>query len=1312
MKTTCLGLFVFFCFVHLAQGQEYSFRHYQVSSGLSNNAVLCSMQDSQGFMWFGTKDGLNRFDGTTFKWFREGAGNGVSLGSNVIQVLHEAYGYIWVGTNNGLYRYNSRTENFKLFETTKNTSVHEVQHDLRGNLWVLANSTVVKFNFKEGKTTVFPDQENFQAVDVEVLPNGEVWFSSYSGLFEYVHAESRFVQRQILGGSNTSRLTLFTCMTAMGSDKLLLGTRNKGALVYDTRSGKMSPLFGIKDPLFIRDFLLKKDTLWMATESGLFIYDFKKGEVVNLKKKYGSPFHLNDNALYCLTEDRDGGIWIGTYFGGVNYQSKDNGLFKKYTSLDEKNSIQGNVVREIRADDFGGLWLGTEDGGLNRLDLKTGKIENFNAQENGLAYNNIHGLYPTGDRLFIGTFEHGMDVMDIPSRKVIKHFEWTGKEGLKSSFIYSFFRLNEKEIAIMGTEGMQKMNLDTYAFSDFEIFPEQVFFNTLIRDRKGNFWAGTYRNGLFFKTPRGETTLYGEGMGEHALSSSLMNGLFLDRKERIWVSTQNGLNRIEPETGEIKIFHSTDGFPSNVFYEMRQDSQGNLWVGTSKGLVKMNEEGQVLRVFSTANGLLNDQFNYKSAYKAPDGRLYFGCLDGMISFDPLKITGPVEHNPIRITGFKINNKDVKVGERGSPLQESIPYARHIVLNHEQNSFSLEFSSMDFSNAELTEYAYRLRGLNSNWINIKKEHTVYFNEVPPGRYVFEVREANGNLEGGPMFAGLEIEVKPIFWKSTLAYFLYFMVLVGFVYFMIRHFVDKARERNARRLAELNVEKEREVYKAKIEFFTNVSHEIRTPLTLIKGPTEKLLKNYKKDVQLSESLGVIQKNTNRLLDLIGQLLDFRKTEMDRLSLTFREMSYTEIIQSTVFRFSQELKDRGLELKMDLGEEEVFIYADPEALKKILSNLIGNAVKYAEKHLEIGLKRKETEVELFVRNDGYLIPSSLKEKIFEPFYRIEENGTQKGTGIGLALAKSLAGLHSGQLRLDTSAESMNNFVLTLPIHQEKEFRLNGSPHKSETKEEGLAYEVKAPNDQGTLLIVEDNEDLLDFIAQDLQGDYMILKALNGAEALDLLGQEKVDLIISDVMMPVKNGFELCREVKGNIQTSHIPVILLTAKSAMESRIEGLESGADAYIEKPFSSDYLKVQVANLLDNRQNIIDYFSNSPLAHIRSIAHTKADEKFIERLDAIIDSHIADPNLSVETLAEEMHMSRSTFYRKIKEMSNLSPNELVNIARLKRAAELLQTGEYRIYEVAELVGYNSQTSFGRNFQKQFNMTPSEYMHKKA
>ncbi len=1290
--------------------QEYYFKHYKVENGMSNNTVLASLQDKDGFLWFGTKDGLNRFDGYHFKTFRSGKDPKTSLGINYIQSLHEFKNYIWVGTDKGLYSYDKKLEKFTFINEAINNRINDIDNDFKNNLWFISIGTLIKYNVDTKETRMFDGRNSFYATSIACDNKGGIWVSSYDDLYHYSEATQSFDKITVQMPNSTFSIS---AIYALDNNSILIGTRDHGIYKYDVSSGKTTPFMtGIEKPVFVRQFKRNKNDLWIASESGVYIYNLQSKSVRNLRKSPSDPYAISDNAAYCITIDKENGIWIGTYFGGVNYHQKQYDQFKKYFPRKSENAIVGSAVREIHKDNAGNLWIGTEDAGVNKFNLQTKKFVNFqpDGTKSGLSFYNIHGVLPRGNKVWLGTFEHGLDVMDANSGKIIKHYDHT-TSSFKSDFIVSFYETPEKKLFVITSVGIYLYDDKTDSFTISTDFSESTHFTCMFKDKDGNFWAGSYRDGLFYYNPKTkEKAVYRHDFkDDKSISNDFITSIFQDKQNNLWIATENGLNLLDVKKREFKKFTTKDGFSSNVIYSILQDENGNLCITTSKGLVKFNYKTKAVKIFTTANGLLSDQFNYSSAFQDSNGDMYFGNLNGMISFNAKNFNSYKYNPPIYITGLQINNQDVIVNDEGSPLDESVSYIKKITLKNDQSNFNIDFAALSYTAPELTQYWYKLDGISDDWVYLNKNNKVFFTELPSGDYKFRVK----SLSAGGIWskeAVVAITILPPFWASNYAFFLYFLLISGCLYWLLRRYHHMNIKENDRKIATLNNEKEKEIYHAKIEFFTNVAHEIRTPLTLIKSPLESLLKRSYESPDIIPNLSLMEKNTSRLLNLVNELLDFRKTEMEGLGLTFVETNISVLVKQLQLQFTPLIEERNINLKLELGEKNVYAFVDEEAIRKILSNLISNAIKYAKSEVIITLFRDENSLEFIVKNDGNLIPKSLKNKIFEPFFRILGSETQTGTGIGLSLAHSLTELHNGTLKLQFLDDAMNTFVLKLPLRQQSEFHLykDNSDVLKETNEE-LENEVTAKNIRTQILVVEDNLELLNFMSKELGKEYKIFKAANGEEALKVIHNETIHIVISDITMPIMDGIELCDRIKSNLETSHIPVILLTALTAVQSRIQGLESGADAYIAKPFSMDFILAQITNLLSNRRHLMEHYASSPLSHLKTIAHNKIDEEFIKKLDDIINQNMADTNLSVESLADILHMSRSTLYRKIKDITNLSPNELINNARLKKAAELLLSGKYKVYEIAEIVGYNSQSSFSRNFQKSFSMSPSEFVN---
>lgn len=1301
--------------------QPYYFKHYTAENGLSYNTVFNVMQDSRGLMWFATRDGLNRFDGYSFKVYRHQESDPNSIGSSFIHtIIEDSSSQIWVGTAKGLYIYHPDKETFSKFEFTGNKDVPQIIADRQHNLWMVADREVCFFNVKTQAFKQFRNIDNSYPTAITINAENQVWIAFNDGkLRRYLTVQDKFSSSYNLFSHSKPTVSYYIQTIEKGSDNtIFVGTTNQGVKIFDCKTLSYRDVSINKQDqtnIFVRKFLeINRDECWIATESGIYIYNKNTGQSQQLEKKIDNPYSLSDNAVYDLYRDREGGIWAATYFGGLNYYSKTFSNFKKYFPNASGNSLKGNIVREICKDKNNNLWIGTEDGGLNFYDTATKQFTNFspNSGARSIAYNNIHALFADDNKLWIGTFEHGLDVMDIPTKKIIKHYyAGSSPNHLQSNFILSIIKTKKGNTLIGTSNGLFSYNEAQDNFKELFLNKQAPFIHNLMEDYLGNIWASTLNNGVYKYNPAtGVSVLYLHNAKTNSISSNAVTSTFESADHKIWFATYGGgLSVLDPITKKFSVFNTSNGLPSDLIFKILEDRFHNIWITTSKGLVVKQDKTGQFKIYTIANGLLSDQFNYNSGYADRFGNLYFGGIKGMISFNPADFNKISASTPLFLTGFQIDNKEVKISSKG-PLINSILATDHITLNHKQSSFNINFSALSYAAPEMTEYAYRMLGLDKEWTYLQTNRTVYFTELTPGDYVFEVKVANQSRLTTPQIRQLHISVLPP-WRATWWAYLFYLILIGSAfYFIARFFFNREKERHLRKASHLENQKEREIYEAKISFFTHVAHEIKTPLTLIKGPMEKIIKQAAAVPELVESLHIMDKNTERLLNLTNQLLDLRKAETNSYKLTFVRVNISNVLTEIYARFKLAAGQKNLSFNLVVPDYPVAAYVDLEAFQKIASNLLSNAIKYAESKIIVVLNRpkeKDDFFKLVISNDGHLIPKNLKEKIFDPFFRIDDKGKSSGTGIGLPLARFLTELHEGTLSLGTPENGMNIFELMLPIHHSQEIDLTeenvaDGNHNKKSSDESHAQPV--------ILLVDDHDEILDFVEGELNEKFQIVRAKNGLEALKVIDNNSVNLIISDIMMPEMDGYELCEVIKSNVHYSHIPVVLLTAKSTLTAKIEGLEFGADCYIEKPFSPDFLLAQVESLLENRKKVRDHFSKSPLANISTIAFNKHEESFLEQLQAILLANLTNENLDVELLADEMNMSRPTLYRKIKSISDLTPSELINVTRLKRAAELLTSGSYKIYEIADLVGYSSQSRFSRNFNKQFACSPTEYAQK--
>ena len=855
---------------------------------------------------------------------------------------------------------------------------------------------------------------------------------------------------------------------------------------------------------------------------------------------------------------------------------------------------------------------------------------------------------------------------------------------------------------------------------DFDRIPELNgrFVYDIKEDSGGNLWLATYANGAYcynVSEKKWKNYLHDEN-NPKSLPYDKVLSIFEDSHRQIWLTTQGGgFCRFQPDTETFANYNLSAGLPNDVVYQIVEDKEGFLWLTTNNGLVCFQPTTGMMKVYTTSNGLLGDQFNYRSSFETEDGTIYLGSIDGFIAFNPKNFSENKFLPSIVITDFFLFGKEVYAGEPGSPLEKSITFSDQLVLQSNQNSFSFRVAALDFQAPKTSRIMYKLEGFDTDWLTVGESPIVTYSNLRYGDYTFRVKVANSDGVWSDDEVVLEVHILPPFYLSIWAYCAYALLIIGCSLQIVVYFKRRSNSKHRRQMEKFEQEKEREVYHAKIDFFTNVAHEIRTPLTLIKGPLENIILKKQVDAETREDLNVMKQNTERLLNLTNQLLDFRKTESQGFRLNFAKCNVTEVLKETHVRFTSLAKQKGLEFTLQVPEKDFYAHVNREAFTKIISNLLNNGVKYAESYVHIFLEVSEADnnnsFRIRTENDGVIIPNEMKEEIFKPFVRFNEKEDGKvttGTGIGLALSRSLAELHQGTLAMGEGEEN-NTFCLTLPIVQDMTITLTPEPEAGMDKvSEISAGEVEKKDNRPTVLVVEDNPDMLAFVVRQLSKEYAVLTATNGEEALQVLDGNYVNLVVSDVVMPVMDGFELCKRIKSDLNYSHIPVILLTAKTNIQSKIEGMELGADAYLEKPFSVEYLQACASSLIQNREKLRKAFAQSPFVAANTMALTKADEDFIKKLNEVIQVNYSNPEFSMDDMADSLNMSRSNFYRKIKGVLDLSPNEYLRLERLKKAAQLLKEGENRVNEICYMVGFNSPSYFAKCFQKQFGVLPKDFV----
>lgn len=1305
-----LGLFLA---ISVSAKINSQFIHYEMNDGLSRNLVAAITQDQMGFMWFGTRNGLNRFDGHNFKVYYRSEGG--LEGNDISSLLTTADGSLWIGGGTGLYKYDFSNESFRRIIAKASDGV-EIRSNVNqicafGNDLVIVTDRqgLFLYDTAEDKLTHNPFQNHFNSTAVTCDAKQRIWLSFFGDGLYYVDKSLKNEKKLVLpAGAQQLEGVPIRGIIATEQNQLIVGTEGKGVFMLNLNTMAVTSLFDdMSDKGKVVHTLARRENdIIAATEDGIYVYEMLTHNTSHYHHEPSNPMSLADNSIQSLYCDNKGGIWIGTYFGGVCYSPNKMMLFDGYfPRMDVSNSIHGRRVREIVEDGQGYIWIGTEDGGLNRFNPATGEFHFFKESS---VFSNIHGLCVVGDKLWVGTYSNGVVIIDTRTLKITQTITaQAGKANtLLDNDIFAIEKTHDGNV-YLGTLGGLCRYLSGDEVQYIDEVPHSIIFD-IHEDRKGNLWAVIFGNSISCrKASSGKWVSY-------SIANSKLPAMNVLKVEELSDGTllvttdDSGILCYNAKKDAFEPYEVNALAPNSATFCVLEDSSNKLWISTSHGLVWFDPETKQSHTYTTANGLIDNNFNYKSALLAQDGRMYMGCLKGIIAFHPEQFQDITVTPKIVATELYVNNTAVRQYGDASPLLKSIVLTDRLSLAHSESSFAIQVASLLYGNDEQVQMEYMLSGFDNIWMPVPENNIISFINVPDGRYTLCVRASASSNDIDIKQFEMEITVRPPFYRSWWAYLFYLLCLAALTYFAVHILQTRARENRENAMQKFEYEKRQELYQSKINFFTNVAHEIRTPLSLIKAPLEKLLKHKDMEPAAQEDLAIMDKNVSRLIDLTNQLLDFRRAERDSLRLNIERCNITQIIESVYVRFSSLMREKGIDSQYVHPDEPFYALVDKEGFTKIVSNMLNNAVKYCEHYIKLELKATgKDEVQLILSNDGPLVPPKLRESIFEPFDRgNSKTSTTSGTGIGLALARALAELHEGTLRMQDDPH-LNVFVLTLPVQKlssaiqlHKVQGETASQRKNSSKSDGT--------DLPTILIVEDNVEMRNYEHSQLEDDYNVLTASDGEEALRVLADnDDVALIVSDVMMEPMGGFELCRTVKNDVNFSHIPIILLTALTLDSAKVEGMESGADSYIEKPFSMDYLRSSIKNLLRQRQNAKAAYANSPFLLSDTLTISNADDEFIKRLEEVINLNMSNSDFSINDLAQEMCMSRTGLNRKLRGIFNMSPNNYIKVSRLKYAAVLMKNSQMRVSEVCYMVGFTSPSYFTQCFYKQFGLLPRDF-----
>jgi ligand-binding sensor domain-containing protein/signal transduction histidine kinase/AraC-like DNA-binding protein/AmiR/NasT family two-component response regulator len=1340
---------------------QLSFDRLSVGSGLSQSTVLSIVKDSRGYIWFGTVDRLNRYNGREFKIYNNNASkSSISSDDYIYTLLEDKQHNLWIGTSNGLNRYIPENDSFEriVFNPKDKNSINDnitiaMCTGNKGRIWFGTITGLGMLESSDSRTfKKFFKQDGLADNQVSAVYEDRkrnVWVGTTGGLTRMSPEKGQYRFTTFTYNKDNPNSISSNSIKAIAEDKngrIWIGTETEGLNLFVPENAsfirfKHNPLSseGLSNNRIRKILATKNGQLWIGTMNGLNILDPDKLHFTVLHNDPDNRKSLSNNSIKDIYEDNQGSIWIGTMFGGVSVVHPNSLSFTTYRYSKYKNSISSDIICAIAGDSNQNLWIGTEGYGLNYFNKKTNTFKHYTNDPRdpaSLNSNTVKAIFKDNKgQVWVGLYEGALELFN-PNTGKFKHYPYDPTNPKTISYGYVRCITEDKKGRVwVGTSsmGLNLFDPDTQIFTRYTDEPSSAlrlsnnYIQTVYVDSKNNLWVGT-ADGLNLLAAGSNKfkIFYKNTSGKR----SSVNCIREDHSGNIWIGTyRDGLSLFNPKQSSFTKYNKAKGLVSNNVIDILEDNEGYLWLSTDQGLSKFDVHKKTFKTYNMLDGLPANQFNTNSAYKDNKGNLYFGSYGGLVTFTPKDIKENTHVPPVVFSGLKLFNQEISVGGKDGLLPQDINFTKEITFSASQNIFSVEFAALNYIKPGRNKYAYKLQGFEKNWNYVNNPIATYTN-LPSGHYTLLVKGSNNDGYWNNMPSKLAIRVLPPLWLTWWAYMCYAIISVGILYFINRFFRRQERLKTDLYYEQLNNEKQQELYQMKLDFFTRISHELRTPLTLIYGPLEKLIDVTQMNQGLNKQLQNMKVNTDRLLRLITELLDFRKIETGNLVLQVREYDLVEFSHNIFNAFSNQAAIQHIDYVFNSSEEHLPVFFDATQMEKILFNILSNAFKYTpnEGKITLSIRSEAHKVEVIIADNGVGIPYTDQRKIFTSFYRAKGNGNQpEGWGIGLALVKNLVDLHKGGISLHSipsSPEQNGATSFTVCLLKGKDhFRdeelapeaLEIAQYLNEPQQKisGLSISeeseiIPSAEKKYTIMVVEDNAELRGFIAETLEDTYTVLKCVNGMEGWETAIAQIPDLIVSDVTMPEMSGLELCSKLKNEDRTNHIPVIMLTAMASHTHQVNGIEAGADIYITKPFSTQILGLNVRNLLTSREAMKEKYSKQVMLMPKKVNIESPDEKFLDKLMTIVEENMENADFNVSFVVDEIGMSQTVLYKKIKALTGLSIVDFIKSVRLKRAAQLLAENKLRVSEIAYRVGFNNRKYFSQEFRKQFGKSPSEYV----
>lgn len=1368
---------------------EKALRKFSVDEGLSDNSVNVVVRDKLGFLWIGTQNGLNRFDGYNFIHFKHDPANQNSLPDNCINTLvFDNAGNLCIGTNNGLSVFNPAAETFTNYgnlsaDTSSNSDIriNALYIDSPGNIWIgTRQGDLICFDSKTKSFTSYNiPYKQLNGAGLKAVfgitgdCNHQLWIRTTGELFQFDITKKAFTSPGIQLSSENQTCSLYID----NSDNLWVAGIN-GLQKINILTGNPEPLHpqsgtGLIDQRFHLFSSFTGNEILAAGKKGLFRINTVTNEITQITNT------IFNDSVRCIYNDKAGIIWFGTKTGLVQYNS----YAKKFTlwqhDANNPNTITGSTIRAIFVDSDKNIWVGSTDGDCTeRINRTTNKITRYYYNPGNpysIASNTTTCFSEDNEgNLWIGSGNRGISILkkgETDRFKTIGHIE-SRTNTLRNNWVQDIYIDKFGTVWIGNETGLDLYNPVTKQYrpivcipnDNSTITPYAVQSNCIIEDIRGNFWVGTY-GGITLMIPndRNKSTFETEYKFIRFPINSLISmhydpqnpnviyaGALLNKLYKISIDIQH------PENSKIETFSVSKDFPQSAVYGILSDSKGNLWVSTDWGLFNFDTKTNTSRPYLAEDGLQDNRFNWGAYFKSTDGELFFGGANGFNSFYPEEIVDDTITPKVLFTNLRIFNNPVKIGQKKGGrviLSDNISYTGSLELSHRDKVFSIEFAGVNYSQPEKISYKYKLEGFDNDWLYSESNNRIVtYTNLKPGKYIFKVNASNSDGVWNTQESSLKIIIHPPWWGSWFAIVIYgLLFLAGLVLFYYYQFLSYSAKHQSE-LRKVEKQKKEEINQFRLNFFTNISHEFRTPLTLIEGPLEEIIRsNYQMKVT-EKFVPIIKRNTEILLSLVNEIMDFRKLETGKMLLAAENTNIIEFITEHTKSFDEIAKKKNIGFRIGFEPNLPDVYIDREAFRKILYNLLSNAIKFTNENGTVVLSvsknsQKSTEVfknqfeivpdegqpeefvEISVEDNGIGISENAIGNIFDSFNQDNTTRKNQGSGLGLAITRQLVLLHKGSLMVQSTPGYGSRFTVRLPLGKlhltpNQVVDSNISVQKAKTDTVGRLANGMVVNDyrddfpepdfkkgiKPLILLVEDNDDMRRYIIEGLRDKFLFIEAATGIDGLEKAKKTNPGLIISDVMLPEMDGKELCYKLKNDIHTSHIPIILLTALSSTQNVQEGYTAGADLYISKPFDFSLLKVQVKNLLDNRNKIIRQFKNEPVTNIGELEIGNIDKDFLIKIEKLITDHLTDPHINVDFLCKEIGLGKKTLQKKLKFLTGFSPGEYIDSIRLNHALELLKNSQLNSSEIAYRTGFSSPSYFARCFRKKFNISPKDYSRK--